>query len=146
MFFSPVDPVWVALVVVVLFFVISGLCFCLIEAVKAGQKNLMEQEESMSEEDRKHISKRKKEGEKEREKEKGEKANSKGKGNSEKEKGKEKGGKIKVISDKEKEIVKIYPSLKDLNLSSSPSSDSELSKDEEADLEEEAAQYERDRF
>ena len=118
----------------------------MIEAVKAGQKILTEQQESMSEEDRKHISKRKKRGEKEREKEKGEKANSKGKGNSEKEKGKEKGGKIKVISDKEKEIVKIYPSLKDLNLSSSASSDSELSKDDEADLEEEAAQYERDRY
>jgi hypothetical protein len=42
--------------------------------------------------------------------------------------------------------VKIYPSLKDLNLSSSASSDSELSKDDEADLEEEAAQYERDRY
>jgi hypothetical protein len=42
--------------------------------------------------------------------------------------------------------VKIYPSLKDLNLSSSASNDSELSKDEEADLEEEAAQYERDRY
>ena len=109
----------------------------MIEAVKAGQKIFTEQE-SMSEEDRKHISKRKKRGEKEREKEKGEKANSKGKGNSKKEKGKEKGGKIKVISDKEKEIVKIYPSLKDLNLSSSASSDSELSKDDEADLEEEA--------
>ena len=94
MFFSPVDPVWVALIVV-RFFVISGLCFCLIEAVKAGQKILTEQQESMSEEDRKHISKRKKRGEKEREKEKGEKANSKGKGNSEKEKGKEKGGKIR---------------------------------------------------
>ena len=146
MFFLPVDPVWVALSGFVSFFVISGLCFCLIEAVKAGQKILTEQQESMSEEDRKRISKRKKRGEKEREKEKGEKANSKGKGNSEKEKGKEKGGKIKVISDKEKEIVKIYPSLKDLNLSSSASSDSELSKDDEADLEEEAAQYERDRY
>ena len=64
MFFSPMDPVWVALIGVVLVFVISGLCFCLIEAVKAGQKNLMEQEESMSEEDRKHISKRKKKGRK----------------------------------------------------------------------------------
>ena len=42
--------------------------------------------------------------------------------------------------------MKIYPSLKDLNLSSSASSDSELSKDDEADLEEEAAQYERDRY
>ena len=145
MFFSPVDPVWVALNVVASFFVISGLCFCLIETVKAGQKIFREKQESMSEEDRKCISKRKKGGKKEREKEKGEKANSKGKGNSEKEKAKEKGGKIKVISDKEKEIVKIYPSLKDLNLSSSASSDSELSKDDEADLEE-AAQYERDRY
>ena len=132
MFFSPVDLVWVALSVFVSFFVISGLCFCLIEAVKAGQKIFMEQQESMSEEDRKHISKRKKRGEKEREKEKGEKANSKGKGNNE----------------KEKEIAKIYPSLKDLTISSasSDSSDSELDKDEEADLEEEAAQYERDRY
>jgi flagellar biosynthesis/type III secretory pathway M-ring protein FliF/YscJ len=86
MFFSPIDPVWVALIVVVSFFVISGLCFCLIEAVKAGQKILIEQQESMSEEDRKHISKRKKRDEKEREKEKGEKANSKRKGNNEKEK------------------------------------------------------------
>jgi hypothetical protein len=40
MFFSPVEPVWIALIVVVSFFVISGLCFCLIEAVKAGQKIL----------------------------------------------------------------------------------------------------------
>ena len=104
----------------------------MIEAVKAGQKILTEQQESMSEEDRKHISKRKKRGEKEREKEKGEKANSKGKGNNE----------------KEKEIAKIYPSLKDLTISSasSDSSDSELDKDEEADLEEEAARYERDRY
>ena len=132
MFFLPIDPVWVALSVFVSFFVISGLCFCLIEAVKAGQKILTEQQESMSEEDRKRISKRKKRGEKEREKEKGEKANSKGKGNNE----------------KEKEIAKIYPSLKDLTISSasSDSSDSELDKDEEADLEEEAARYERDRY
>ena len=56
-----------------------------VEAVKAGQKILMEQE-SMSEEDKERMSKRKKKGEKE--------------------KGKEKGGKIKGISDKEKEIVK----------------------------------------
>jgi hypothetical protein len=42
--------------------------------------------------------------------------------------------------------VKIYPSLKDLNLSSSASRDSELSKHDEADLEEEEAQYERDRY
>ena len=100
----------------------------MIQAVKAGQKILTEQQESMSEEDRKRISKRKKRGEKEREKEKGEKANSKGKGNNE----------------KEKEIAKIYPSLKDLTISSasSDSSDSELDKDEE----EEAAWYERDRY
>ena len=129
MFFLPVDQVWVALSVFVSFFVISGLCFCLIEAVKAGQKILTE--ESMSEEDRKRISKRKKRGEKEREKEKGEKATSKGKGNNE----------------KGKEIAKRYPSLKDLTISSasSDSSDSELDKDE-ADLEEEAARNERDRY
>ena len=74
-------------------------------------------------------------------KEKGEKTNTKGKGNSDKEKGKRN-------SDKEKEIAKIYPSLKDLSpsLSSSDSSGSELSEDDEADLEEEAAQYERDRY
>lgn len=132
MFFSPIDPVWVALSVVVSFFVISGFCCCLIEAVKAGQKILTEQQESMPEEDRKHISKRKKRGEKEREKEKGEKANSKGKGNNE----------------KEKKIAKIYPSLKDLTISSasSDSSDSELDKNEEADLEEEAARYKRNRY
>ena len=59
--------------------------FCLTEAVKTGQKILTEQE-SMSEEDKERMSKRKKKGEKE--------------------KGKEKGGKIKGISDKEKEIVK----------------------------------------
>jgi hypothetical protein len=82
MFFSPIDLVWVALSVFVSFFVIPGLCFCMIEAVKAGQKIFMEQQESMSKEDRKHISKRKKRGKKKREKEKGEKANSKGKGNS----------------------------------------------------------------
>ena len=96
MFFSPIDPVWVALILVVSFSVICGLCFCLTEAVKTGQKILMEQQESMSEEDKERMSKRKKKGKKE--------------------KGKEKGGKIKGISDKEKEIVKIYPSLKDLNL------------------------------
>ena len=80
----------------------------------------------MSEEDKEHMSKGRKRGKKE--------------------KGKEKGGKIKGISDKEKEIVKIYPSLKDLNLSSFASSDSELCKDDETDLEEEAARYERERY
>jgi hypothetical protein len=74
-------------------------------------------------------------------KEKGEKTNTKGKGNSDKEKGKRN-------SDKEKEVAKIYPYLKDLSLSlsSSDSSSSELSEDDEADLEEEAAWYERDRY
>ena len=49
---------------------------------------------------------------------------------------------------KKKEIAKRYSSLKDLTISSasSDSSDSELDKDEEADLEEEAARYERDRY
>ena len=42
--------------------------------------------------------------------------------------------------------MKIYPSLKDLNISSSASSDSKISKDDEADLEEEAAPYERERY
>ena len=42
-----------------------------VEAVKAGQKILMEQQESMSEEDKEHMSKRKKTGEKEKGKEKG---------------------------------------------------------------------------
>ena len=98
----------------------------MIETVKVGQKILTEQQESMSEEDKERMSKGGKRGKKE--------------------KGKEKGGKIKGISDKEKEIVKIYPSLKDLNLSSFASSDLELSKDDETDLEEEAAWYERERY
>jgi hypothetical protein len=42
-----------------------------VEAVKAGQKILTEQQESMSEEDKEHMSKRKKTGEKEKGKEKG---------------------------------------------------------------------------
>ena len=54
--------------------------------------------------------------------------------------------KVKGISNEEKEIEKIFKSLKDLSLSSSTSSDSELSKDEEADLEKEAAWYERERY
>ena len=62
MFFSPVDPVWIALILVVSFFVISGLCFCLIQAVKAGQKILTEQQESMSEEDKERMSRKKKKG------------------------------------------------------------------------------------
>jgi uncharacterized membrane protein (DUF106 family) len=82
MFFSPIAPVWVALILVVLFSVICGLYFCLTEAVKTGQKILMEQQESMSEEDKEHMSKRKKKGKKE--------------------KGKEKREKIKEISDKKR--------------------------------------------
>ena len=73
----------------------------MIEAVKAGQKILTEQQESMSEEGKEHMSKRRKRGEKEKGKEKGEKTNTKVKGN----------------HDKEKEIAKTYPSLKDLSLS-----------------------------
>ena len=65
MFFSPIAPVWVALILVVLFSVICGLYFCLTEAVKTGQKILTEQE-SMSEEDKEHMSKRKKKGKKEK--------------------------------------------------------------------------------
>ena len=65
MFFSPIDPVWVALILVVSFSVICGLCFCLTEAVKTGQKILTEQE-SMSEEDKERMSKRTKKGEKEK--------------------------------------------------------------------------------
>ena len=61
---------WVALSVFVSFFVISGLCFCLIEAVKAGQKILTEQQESMSEEDKERMSKGRKRGEKEKRREK----------------------------------------------------------------------------
>jgi uncharacterized membrane protein (DUF106 family) len=79
MFFSPIDPVWVALILVVSFSVICDLCFCLTEAIKTGQKILTEQQESISEEDKEHMSKRKKKGKKE--------------------KVKEKGGKIKGISD-----------------------------------------------
>ena len=72
MFFSPIDLVWVALSVFVSFFVIPGLCFCMIEAVKAGQKILTEQQESMSEEDKERMSRKKKKG-KRGEKEKGKK-------------------------------------------------------------------------
>jgi hypothetical protein len=57
--------VWVALSVVVSFFVTSGLCISLIEAVKAGQKILLKQQESMSEEDRKHVSNKTKQNKKE---------------------------------------------------------------------------------
>ena len=51
MLFSPIDPLWVGLIVLVLFVLIYGLCYCLNqEAVKTGQKILIEQQESMSEE------------------------------------------------------------------------------------------------
>ena len=50
MLFSPIDPLWVGLIVLVLFVLIYGLCYCLNrEAVKTGQKILTEQQ-SMSEE------------------------------------------------------------------------------------------------
>ena len=52
MLFSPIDPLWVGLIVLVLFVLIYGLCYCLklcVEAVKTGQKILTEQQESMSE-------------------------------------------------------------------------------------------------
>ena len=74
MFFSPIDPVWVALAIVVLFFVKPGVKplwrmvrACLedkrcVEAVKAGQKILTEQQESMSEEDKERMSRKKKKG------------------------------------------------------------------------------------
>ena len=51
MLFSPIDPLWVGLIVLVLFVLIYGLCYCLNrETVKTGQKILIEQQESMSEE------------------------------------------------------------------------------------------------
>ena len=55
MLFSPIDPVWVGLIVLVLFVLIYGLCYCLklcVEAVKTGQKILTEQQEIMSEEEK----------------------------------------------------------------------------------------------
>ena len=55
MLFSPIDPLWVGLIVLVLFVLIYGLCYCLklcVEAVKTGQKILTEQQESMSEEEK----------------------------------------------------------------------------------------------
>ena len=55
MLFSPIDPLWVGLIVMVLFVLIYGLCYCLklcVEAVKTGQKILTEQQESMSEEEK----------------------------------------------------------------------------------------------
>ena len=53
--FSPIDPLWVGLIVLVLFVLIYGLCYCLkmcVEAVKTGQKILIEQQESMSEKEK----------------------------------------------------------------------------------------------
>ena len=61
MLFSPIDPLWVGLIVLVLFVLIYGLCYCLNrEAVKTGQKILTEQQESMSEEEKGLKRKRKK--------------------------------------------------------------------------------------
>ncbi|EDL26602.1 mCG1034281 [Mus musculus] len=51
MLFSPIDSLWVGLIVLVLFVLIYGLCYCLklcVEPVKTGQKILTEQQESMS--------------------------------------------------------------------------------------------------
>ena len=63
MLFSPIDPLWVGLIVLVLFVLIYGLCYCLNqEAVKTGQKILIEQQESMSEEEKGLKRKRKKKG------------------------------------------------------------------------------------
>ena len=61
MLFSPIDPLWVGLIVLVLFVLIYGLCYCLNqEAVKTGQKILIEQQESMSEKEKGLKRKRKK--------------------------------------------------------------------------------------
>ena len=65
MLFSPIDPLWVGLIVLVLFVLIYGLCYCLklcVETVKTGQKILTEQQESMSEEEKGLKRKRKKKG------------------------------------------------------------------------------------
>ena len=63
MLFSPIDPLWVGLIVLVLFVLIYGLCYCLNrEAVKTGQKILIEQQENMSEEEKGLKRKRKKKG------------------------------------------------------------------------------------
>ena len=65
MLFSPIDPLWVGLIVLVLFVLIYGLCYCLklcVEAVKTGQKILTEQQENMSEEEKGLKRKRKKKG------------------------------------------------------------------------------------
>ena len=61
MLFSSIDPLWVGLIVLVLFVLIYGLCYCLNqEAVKTGQKILIEQQESMSEKEKGLKRKRKK--------------------------------------------------------------------------------------
>jgi hypothetical protein len=88
-----------------------------VEAVKTDQKILTEQQESMSEEEKGLKGKKKKKREK---------------------------TDIKRGDDKDQDIPKMYPSLKALTLGMSD--DSELSEDDEADLEEEAAQYERDKY
>ena len=62
MLFSPIDPLWVGLIVLVLFVLIYGLCYCLcVEAVKTGQKILAEQQETMSKEEKGLKGKKKKE-------------------------------------------------------------------------------------
>ena len=65
MLFSPIGPLWVGLIVLVLFVLIYGLCYCLklcVEAVKTGQKILIEQQEIMSEKEKGLKRKRKKKG------------------------------------------------------------------------------------
>lgn len=180
MLFGPLDPLWLGLIVVVLFVVIVFICFCLNchrsgheweklvkdldreyqegklkpgtrplwrmvracledkrceEAIKAGQKVLLEHQDSMSE------------GEKEP------RVKEKTKGKKEEKKAKEETNpelRTTLKSPRMEDIRGIYPSLKALALGSND--DSELSAEDEADLvdeadlEEEAATSERERY
>lgn len=90
------------------------------EVVRTGQRILAEHQESMSEGERVPKEERKRKGDK-RNREKAE---------------------IKKGDNQDQKINKIYPSLKALTLGMSD--ESELSEDDEADFEEEAAQYERE--
>lgn len=92
------------------------------EAVRTGQKILTEQQESMSEGEKVSKGEKKRKGDK-RNREKAE---------------------MKKGDNQDQETNKIYPSLKALTLGMS--SDSELSDNDLADLEEEAAQYEKERY
>jgi len=94
-----------------------------VRAIRTGQRVLAEQQESMSEGEKFSKEKKKRKGDK-RNREKVE---------------------IKKKEDNQnQETNKIYSSLKALTLEMSD--DSELSEDDEADLEEEAAQCERERY